>query len=258
MTTAPPSTSTFTTRRPAGGLARYVSRYWLSLNNTAPVYAALPDGCLDLVLEVTTNSYRAWIYGSTTRPTAIPCTADTHYLGIRFRPGQSRHFITAAAREITDGREDLRTLMRFPSERVAARIATEALFDDLDEILLEALHRAPPVESYIDGVIRYVDAHHGDTRIDDFAVRFGKSRRQMERMFLQTVGVPLKFFCTISRLRRAADLIVQPASCSLTNVAHDAGYSDQAHMTRDFTRLAGVSPGRLRADDAFFQYHAPR
>jgi AraC-like DNA-binding protein len=256
MTAAPPP-STFTVRRPAAGLGRYVSQYWLSLSNTSPVYAALPDGCLDLVLEITANSYRSWIYGSTTRPTAIPCTAGIHYLGIRFHPGQSRHFIGAAAQEITDGREDLRTLMRFPAQRVAAHIATEALFDELDEILLEALHRAPPVESYIDGVVRHIQAQHGDTRIDDIAVRFGKSRRQMERVFLQTVGVPLKFFCMISRLRHAADLIIHPAS-SLTAVAHRAGYSDQAHMTRDFTRLAGVSPGQLRADDAFFQYHSPR
>jgi AraC-like DNA-binding protein len=257
MTTAP-APSTFTVRRPAVRLARYVSQYWLSLNNTSPVYAALPDGCVDLVLEVTANGYRSWIYGSTTRPTAIPCRPDTHYLGIRFHPGQSRHFISAAAQEITDGREDLRTLMQFPSERVAARIATEALFDELDETLIETLSRASPVESYIDSVVQHVDARRGDTRIDDVAVRFGKSRRQMERVFLQTVGVPLKLFCMISRLRYAAELITHPASRSLTGIAHDAGYSDQAHMTRDFTRLAGVSPGRLRADDAFFQYHSSR
>lgn len=257
MTTAPPS-STFTVWHPAAGLARYVSQYWLSLNNTSPVYAALPDGCVDLVIEVTASNYRSWIYGSTTRPTAIPCRAGTHYLGIRFLPGQSRHFITAAAHEITDCREDLRTLMRFPSERVAAHIASEALFDELDEILIATLCRAPPVESYIDGVVRHIEARHGLMKVDDVAVHFSKSRRQMERVFLQTVGVPLKFFSMISRLKHAADLIVQPASRSLTSVAHDAGYSDQAHMTRDFTRLAGVSPGQLRANDAFFQYHSPR
>lgn len=257
MTTAP-SPSTFTVRRPTAGLARYVSQYWLSLNNTSPIYAALPDGCVDLVLEVTANSYRSWIYGSTTRPTAIPCAAGTHYLGIRFHPGQSRHFIAAAAHEITDCREELRTLMLFPSERVATRIASEALFDEIDEMLLATLSHIPPVESYIDGIVQHIAARHGDTRVDDIAVRFGKSRRQMERVFLQTVGVPLKFFCMISRLKHAADLIVQPSSRSLTAVAHDAGYSDQAHMTRDFTRLAGVSPGQLRAHDAFFQYHSPR
>jgi len=256
--TAAPAPSTFTVRRPAAGLARYVSQYWLSLNNTSAVYAALPDGCVDLVLEVTAHGHRSWIYGSTTRPTAIPCQLGTHYLGIRFRPGQSRHFIDAAAHEITDGREDLRTLMRFPSERIAAHIATEALFEELDAILTAALDRSPPVESYIDGVVQHIDARHGDTRIEDVALRFGKSRRQLERVFLQTVGVPVKFFCVISRLRHAADLIVQPRSQSLSTIAHDAGYSDQAHMTRDFARLAGTSPGRLRADGAFFQYHAAR
>lgn len=257
MTTAP-LPSTFTVRRPAGGLARYVSQYWLSLNNTSPVYAALPDGCVDLVLEVTANNYRSWVYGSTTRPTAIACSAGTHYLGIRFHPGQSRHFIASAAHEITDCREELGTLMRFPSERIAARIAADALFDELDRIFMALLGRVPPVESYIDRLVQHVEAQQGRVRIDDVAARFGKSRRQMERVFLQTVGVPLKFFCMLSRLRHAADLIVHPASRSLTAIAHDAGYSDQAHMTRDFTRLAGVSPGQLRADDAFFQYHAPR
>jgi len=257
MTTAP-SPSTFTVRRPKTGLERYVSQYWLSLNNTSPIYAALPDGCVDLVLEVTASGYCSWIYGSTTRPTAIPCTAGTHYLGIRFHPGQSRHFIAAAAHEITDCREELRTLIRFPSERVATHIASEVLFDELDTILIATLSRVPPAESYIDGVVQHISARHGMVRVDDIAVRFGKSRRQMERVFLQTVGVPLKFFCMISRLKHAADLIVLPASRSLSAIAHDAGYSDQAHMTRDFTRLAGVSPGQLRADAAFFQYHSPR
>lgn len=257
MTTALPPRS-FRVRRPDGRLARFVSQYWLSLNNSAPVYTALPDGCVDLVLEVSADTCRAWVYGSTTRPTAIPCVAGIHYLGIRFQPGQSRHFITSAAHEITDCREDLRTLMRFPSEQVAARIASDALFDEIDAILIGLLNHATPVTSYVDHVIDQVEVRHGLVRVDEVASQFGKSRRQLERAFLQTVGVPLKFFCMISRLRHAADLIVHPGAPSLTAVAYDAGFSDQAHMTRDFTRLAGVSPGQLRHDVAFFQYHSPR
>ena len=257
MTTALPPSS-FSVRRPARRLTRFVSQYWLSLNNSDPVYMALPDGCVDLVLEVSADNWRSWVYGSTTRPTAIPCVPGNHYLGIRFHPGQSRHFITAAAHEITDGREDLRTLMQFPSEQIAARIATSAVFDEIDTILGGLLSHTAPVTSYIDHVVNHVEGRHGLVRVDDVALRFGKSRRQLERAFLQTVGVPLKFFCTLSRLRHAADLIVQPSELSLTTVAYDAGYSDQAHMTRDFTRLAGVSPGRLQPDDAFFQYHSPR
>ncbi|MBM0108099.1 AraC family transcriptional regulator [Steroidobacter sp. S1-65] len=252
------TSSSFSVRRPGRGLARFVRQYWLSLNNSAPLYTALPDGCVDLVLEVSASGYRSWVYGTTTSPTAIACAPGYHYLGIRFHPGQSRHFIRAAAAEITDSSADLRALMEFPADRIAMRIASEALFDELDVILGGLLAHAPPVASYIDGVIEHVDVRHGLVRVDDVASWFGKSRRQMERAFLQTVGVPLKLFCMISRLRHAADLIAHPPARSLTAVANDAGYSDQAHMTRDFTRLAGVSPGQLRHDDAFFQYHSPR
>lgn len=258
------SPSRFIVQRPAAGLSRWVSQYWLSLNNSAPRYTALPDGCVDLVLEVTASGHRSWVYGTTSSPANIPCTVGTHYLGIRFQPGQSRHFIRATAEEIADSREDLPALMEFPSDRVAERITlprvegTGALFDELDVILSGMLHRAPPLASYIDHVIERVDARHGLERVGDVAAHFGRSRRQMERAFLQTFGVPLKLFCMISRLRHAAQLIVHPTTRSLTAIANDAGYADQAHMTRDFTRLAGISPGRLRQDDAFFQYHSPR
>jgi AraC-like DNA-binding protein len=250
--------NSFSTCSPRGPLSRYVSHYWLSLNNDAPVYTALPDGCVDLVLEVARNNYGAWIYGSTTRPTGIACSPGAHYLGIRFQPGQSRHFIDAAACEITDARAELHGLMRFPAEMIATRIAGGTLFSQLDEILTETLSGSPPEVSLVDRVVQYVDARHGDVVIEAVARRFGKSRRQIERTFLQVVGVPLKFFCTLSRLRHAAHLITQAEKRSLTAIASDAGYSDQAHMTRDFRRLAGATPAQLRNDDAFFQYHSPR
>lgn len=256
--TRPAIPNSFETHSPRGPLSRYVNHYWLSLSNDSPVYTALPDGCVDLVLEVMADDYAAWIYGSTTRPTDIACSRGTHYLGIRFQPGQSRHFIDAAAGEITDARVSLQGLMPFPAERIATGITSTSLFTQLDRILTAMLSRSPPAMNLVDHVIRHVEARHGVVSIDELARHFGKSRRQIERLFPHTVGVPLKFFCTLSRLRHAAGLIVQPSRRSLTAIALDAGYSDQAHMTRDFRRLAGATPGRLARDDAFFQYYAPR
>ncbi|MDY6946708.1 MAG: DUF6597 domain-containing transcriptional factor [Pseudomonadota bacterium] len=121
-------------RRPAAGLARFVAQYWLSLDNSAPLYTALPDGCVDLVFEVSADHCRSWVYGSTTRSTAIACLPGIHYLAIRFLPGQSRHFITSAANELTDCRQDSRMLLQFPAEQIAARIAAATLFDELDVV----------------------------------------------------------------------------------------------------------------------------
>ena len=256
--TSPEIPNSFSIHSPRGPLARYVSHYWLSLSNDAAVYKVLPDGCVDVVLEVAGERRGAWAYGSTTRPTDIACSRGAHYLGIRFHPGQSRHFIDAPAGEITDARADLHGLMQFPTELLATRLASGTLCSQLDEVLITALSHSPPEASLIDHVIRYVEARRGVVGIEPVARYFGKSRRHLERTFLQTVGVPLKFFCTLARLRHAAHLIAQPAASSLIAIANDAGYSDQAHMTRDFRRLAGVTPARLRHDDAFFQYHRPR
>lgn len=250
--------SSFRTHAPRGPLARYVSHYWLSLSNEAPVYTALPDGCVDLVIEVTPRDFGAWLYGSTTQPSEIACSRGTHYLGIRFQAGQSRHFIAAAASELTDGRAELHDIMQFPTETIAMRIADHGLFTQLDDILAAMLSRCRPSTDLIDHVLRYVEGRHGLVSIEQLACHFGKSRRQLERTFPKIVGVPLKFFCTLTRLRHAARLIAQPLDRSLTAIASDAGYCDQAHMTRDFRRLAGTTPAQLREDDAFFQYHSPR
>src|SRR5688500_15394956 len=177
--TSPAIPNSFSTHAPRGPLGRYVSHYWLSLSNDAPVYTALPDGCVDLVLEVAQDDYGAWIYGSTTRPTGIACSPGAHYVGIRFQPGQSRHFIHAAACEITDARAELDGSMLFPAEMIATRIATGTLFSQMDELLTATLSCSPPEVSLIDGVIQYVNARHGDISIEAVARRFGKSRRQL-------------------------------------------------------------------------------
>jgi AraC-like DNA-binding protein len=65
------------------------------------------------------------------------------------------------------------------------------------------------------------------------------------------VGVTPKFYARIARAEHTAALLAAPGPVSLADVAAQAGYADQSHMTRDFLRLAGTPPARWRA--AFVQ-----
>jgi AraC-like DNA-binding protein len=52
----------------------------------------------------------------------------------------------------------------------------------------------------------------------------------------------------VLRFRRLQSLAAGPADAALVDLALDAGYADQAHMTAEVTRLAGLSPVRFLKD----------
>ena len=78
-------------------------------------------------------------------------------------------------------------------------------------------------------------------RVDDFAARHDLPVRRLQRLFMEYVGVGPKWVIRRYRLQEAVE---QAAGGPLNwaDLAADLGYSDQAHLVRDFTAVAGVSP----------------
>ena len=70
------------------------------------------------------------------------------------------------------------------------------------------------------------------------------SARQLQRRISDAVGYGPKMLQRVLRFRRLQALPPAP----LVELALDAGYADQAHMTAEVTRLAGISPVRFLKD----------
>jgi AraC-like DNA-binding protein len=81
----------------------------------------------------------------------------------------------------------------------------------------------------------------GCPRVAVVAREHSMSERHFERRFLAAVGVSPKRFARLRRFERAVRTI--GAAGALAAAAHDAGYADQAHLTRDFRDFTGMSPG---------------
>jgi transcriptional regulator GlxA family with amidase domain len=84
-------------------------------------------------------------------------------------------------------------------------------------------------------------------RVDELAEYAGMTVRQVQRLFAEYVGVPPKWVLRRARLHEAAALAdaAQPgAGVDWAALAADLGYSDQAHLTRDFTAAVGAPPAR--------------
>jgi AraC family transcriptional regulator len=70
------------------------------------------------------------------------------------------------------------------------------------------------------------------------------SAGRLRHLFVEQTGLPFKTYLLWLRLIRAVECFA--AGKSLTQAAHDAGFSDSAHLSRTFRRMFGVTPAALR------------
>jgi AraC-like DNA-binding protein len=237
---------------PAAPLRPYISHYWLSLDNSDETYSVSPDGAVDIVAVVGAAGYRLDAFGTTTKRSKLQLDVGSHYLGIRFRPGQSRHFLDVKASELRDAVHPVEGGLLPDMLSVVESISSDSLFARLDTVLLQHLKQESPGRSRIDEVVRYVEATQGPLSVSELATMYCKSRRQFERVFLDVVGVSPKLFVEIIRFRRASALLAN-SKLPITQIAAILGYADQSHLTHEFGRFFGHPPSQLREHAAFLQ-----
>jgi methylphosphotriester-DNA--protein-cysteine methyltransferase len=85
--------------------------------------------------------------------------------------------------------------------------------------------------------LRVTDVLRGETR--------PRSRRTDQRHVLRATGMTHATIRQIQRARRATMML--RAGTPIADVVFDAGYYDQAHLTRSLRRFVGQTPGAIAA-----------
>ncbi|WP_022891170.1 AraC family transcriptional regulator [Agromyces subbeticus] len=75
------------------------------------------------------------------------------------------------------------------------------------------------------------------------AERLGVSERAVQRALQRTIGLGPKRVARLVRLQEVARVLSSPGAPDLATLAVELGYTDQAHLHRDFRAVAGVTPG---------------
>ncbi|MBI3476181.1 MAG: AraC family transcriptional regulator [Acidobacteria bacterium] len=68
----------------------------------------------------------------------------------------------------------------------------------------------------------------------------------LQRIFFRKTGLPPHAYQTQLRINRAKELLRQQHA--LCEIAITTGFADQSHLTRQFRRLVGITPGRYAAE----------
>jgi AraC family transcriptional regulator len=89
----------------------------------------------------------------------------------------------------------------------------------------------------------------GELRLTTLAGACGLSVSHFARSFKISFGAPVHRYLVSRRLESAKDLLLH-SNKSLSDIALQAGFSDQAAFNRTFSALVGTTPGRWRRENA--------
>lgn len=106
-----------------------------------------------------------------------------------------------------------------------------------------ARRRSPLSRRKLRLVTDYIDAHCLDRiRLADLAALTGLSETAMSHAFKAATGVPPHRWQMQARVDRAKAMMARDAA-SLGDIAEATGFFDQAHLTRVFKSIVGLTPG---------------
>jgi AraC-like DNA-binding protein len=74
----------------------------------------------------------------------------------------------------------------------------------------------------------------------------GYSHRRVVALFREAVGLGPKLFCRVRRFQRVLEALRTHPATGWAELALAAGYSDQAHLVREFRAFSGLTPGAHR------------
>ncbi len=148
----------------------------------------------------------------------------------------------------------LRRFHRLSEQPESSRLEREAYLAEA-LVLLVGRHAAPPQAPRSPGPERravrlsrvYLEEHEKENVTLEALARFaGLSAFHLCRVFRGAVGMTPHAYQTQARVRRAKSLL--SAGLPITQVAAETGFYDQAHLTRHFKRIVGLTPGRYVKD----------
>src|SRR5262249_39563905 len=144
--------------------------------------------------------------------------------------------------ELRDQRIDLVDCMPRLARQLSADLTPERAFSAIASACHEFVAAGPP-----DLLVRRATTllAGGPATITGLCATLALSERQLRRRFDDAVGYGPKTMQRVLRFRKVlAQLSVTP-DADLAALAIQFGYSDQAHLTRETSRLAGLSPAAL-------------
>ncbi|OQY02338.1 MAG: hypothetical protein B6I20_06980 [Bacteroidetes bacterium 4572_117] len=232
------------------------------------VISVIPDGMTELVLDFE-NIYKrevlinqtvnitkgSQIIGIKSQPHLLSFSKISPSISVRFKPGCLSFFTSVSMKEIKDKSlkcsDVFGTQIQNLANKVNKSVNSPKMIKHVESFLENAFINDIAVyetRNYICEIYK----NPKETKLSK-AIISNRNYKKIERRFIKNVGITPKIFSRIVRLNYALSLLKNGKKKSLTHIAFDAGYYDQAHFIKDFYCFTKSKPSKFLSDKTFIE-----
>ncbi|NQY93399.1 MAG: helix-turn-helix transcriptional regulator [Campylobacteraceae bacterium] len=233
-------------------LKKYVQSYWsvACQLERKKSFKIAPDGAMGLLinlgdpLEIKTNTHtyhvkksQVVLLGIYENPVYMEFEKNCEVIGIRFNPAGASFFFAPYIKELFE------TILYLNEERLSTSLVakTQELVYLLDEYLLKRFNKSNKPFDIME-IISLIEKNAGSYDIEELTLCANMSRRNLDRVFKKALGISLKIYARIIKIKYTRMSLQNYHFDTLTTVSYDSGYFDQSHFIKEFRNFMFETP----------------
>lgn len=216
-------------------------------------YEIMPDGYAEIVFHFgnpCTISYNSitqalpspCIMGLLNQPVVLETKGILLIIGIRCYPWTVFDLLG-----LPPGKESIHTIehpiakLQSTLQKLVDHNKIEEAIDHVKQYFLDAQSQIS-VDSMLYKAGVAMRKASGKMSVSDVAAAAHATVRTLERNFKQSSGHTVKDVTSLIRFEKARNQLWIDPNTNLAGLAHELGYTDQSHLSREFKRYSGITP----------------
>ena len=258
----------YQTFEPCEDLLPFIKCFW-TLEGPADTAISkqkiLPDGCMEMIFHygdlyeqyredgTSFMQPRCFLYGQITTTLEIAATGTTGIFSVRFHPHGLAPLLGIDMEKLSNKATPLSEVfgkkIEALEQNVLAAESAAMRIGFIENFFLEIMQSQQGADQILKNCVAEIVSVQGNITVDQLASRTDTHRRKLERHFKTHVGLSPKGLSKAVRLQALVKRLRAGEFTTLTDLAYEYGYFDQAHFIKDFKDFTGVSPKQFFADN---------
>jgi AraC-like DNA-binding protein len=119
----------------------------------------------------------------------------------------------------------------------------------IETFLLKKLADKRIIDKIVTSTIETIFSTNGQFSVNEFSKSNNINRRQLARKFSSAIGLSPKQLAKTIRIQATLKVLLNEQITSLTDLAYENEYFDQAHFIKEFKEFTGLTPKEFFGDD---------